>query len=700
MWSTGVVLQSLGEDGEVDYKWYCCCAKECMEKSSCLNIGPKKCTTNVARHLKKHSILSERSQTMSANKEKRRREAHDFEESMLFKKNFLLASEYVTTMLIIRCLLPQCFVDSPGFRFFAQMNCKPTMNQRFHSGLVFDRIVDIFVALKLTSKKIIARVKKSAIIAMFHLLIDEWWCKLLRRRFIAIRIRFIDENFNLVTILLSIRHYNRSLVSGEITQASIILLHWIKGVLAEFGLVVEDFSSATTDAGPDVKYVVVVLMKLSWEWCIAHMLTNSVKESCGWMKNRNQIQQEVKNIIKVANSMIARIKNSKNALSSFRHICLRRIGREIELKSYLEIRFIGVMVTLQRLVDVWECLIELYETHFGEQIPLPDRDVIEQLCGLFSYVKDVQVNAQCREYPISCFTLLQMLELDKDHLCENSSIGLKDGIMVESNDLAPLVKTTRKVLREAIDKRFYNRYHQNPPPRGSGSPATSFLLEMATVMHPAYSRLSCLDTIIARVNGDLTEGELHQFKLNLKNTIQKKIIDLAVRVANGKDGDPRGRLNLEEEIDELADNMENRLNIESNEAKIRRNFALYSEEVDIPRCRADQKDILAWWKRKEYLYPDLAVVARALLASEASSGAIELDIGVAGMFVPKNRLSTRSSLLEMKIFIKRNEEFLDWDSVECLTDEERQQNLPAQPEIPFVEPLEDNNEEEENLILL
>ena len=142
--------------------------------------------------------------------------------------------------------------------------------------------------------------------------------------------------------------------------------------------------------------------------------------------------------------------------------------------------------------------------------------------------------------------------------------------------------------------------------------------------------------------------------------------------------------------------MDNQFHIESTEAQIRRSFNLYSQERDVPRSRAEQKDILKWWKSKQHLYPDLAVVARVVLASEASAGAIELDIGVASMFVPKNRLSTRSTLLEMKIFIKRNEHFLDWKTVECLSPEMRQQFVPSQPEIPFVEA----DEDEDDLIFL
>ena len=698
MWTSGVVLQS---NKTSEFKWYCLASKKCKDLNTCVNLGKTKSSTNVVKHLKQHSIVSERSITMSANKEKRKNEAHIIEESSLYQNHFILASEFITTMMVIRCLLPQSFVESPGFRFFAQFNCKPSVNQKFHAGVLFHRIVDLYAACIRSMKHQIQIQKKSAKIPMFHLLIDEWWCKLLRQRYIAIRIRFVDENFELVTMLLSIRHFNRNLMPVDMTKASEILLHWLKGVLIEFGLGIQDFYSATTDAGPDVKFMTSNLMGVQWEWCIAHMLTNAVKEACGWLKNKNPIQQEVKAILKIANRVIAEIHNSKPALASFRRICLLRLGKELVLKTYLQIRFVGVVRTLERILEVWDCLDELYITHFGRVFPLPERSVIQQLVGLFNYVKDIQVHSQSRANPVSCTTLLKMLDLDRKHLHQNASIDLEHSV-VESFAVHPIVKTTREVLRSAIDKRFYDRYAKNPPARGSGAPAKSMLLEMATVMHPAYAKLSCLDSVIRRRNEHLTNEEAHLFVHNLKSGIQKKVIDLAILVADDLDKEPRVHLEFQEpiEIDELADDIETNLNMDSTESKIRQSFNRYCRENDAPSTRKDQKDILAWWKTKQHDYPYLSVVARAILGSEASSGAIELDIGIAGMFVPKNRLSTRASLLEMKIFIKRNEEFIDWNSVECLSEEMRESYIPSQPVIPFVEAEDSEEKDEEDSVLL
>jgi hypothetical protein len=193
-------------------------------------------------------------------------------------------------------------------------------------------------------------------------------------------------------------------------------------------------------------------------------------------------------------------------------------------------------------------------------------------------------------------------------------------------------------------------------------------------------------------SNDLGIEERRLFKINFKESIHRKIIDLAIKVADGGVNDPMCRLELGEEPDDLTDAMNN-IRLDTTEGRITQNFARYCGEFDGPTTREGQKDILGWWKKKKFDYPFLSEVARCLIASEASAAAIELDIGVAGMFLPKNRKSTRPVLLEMKLFIKRNKEFLDWNKVECLTEEMRSQYRPKTPTIPFVE-----EEEEEEVV--
>ena len=85
---------------------------------------------------------------MSANKQIRVKECNSIEESRLYRDNITLASEFLTAMMIVRCLLPQCFVESPGFRLFAGLNCKSSVNLKMTASLIYDRIIELYASCR------------------------------------------------------------------------------------------------------------------------------------------------------------------------------------------------------------------------------------------------------------------------------------------------------------------------------------------------------------------------------------------------------------------------------------------------------------------------------------------------------------------------------------------------------------------------
>ena len=78
-------------------------------------------------------------------------------------------------------------------------------------------------------------------------------------------------------------------------------------------------------------------------------------------------------------------------------------------------------------------------------------------------------------------------------------------------------------------------------------------------------------------------------------------------------------------------------------------------------------------------------MARCLVGIAPSSASVEVYNGVAGHFVPRQKSSGSTQILEMKIFIKRNKEFIDWDSIEEIPVDELKVFYPASPAIPFVD---------------
>ena len=123
---------------------------------------------------------------------------------------------------------------------------------------------------------------------MVHLLIDEWFCKVLKLRFIGIRIRYVNAEFELVSKLLAIRYYDKSQINKNAYTASELLREWTKSIFREFSIDLFTIFSAKTDSGSEVKYMITKPMAANWDWCVAHMLTNTVKEACGQLKSQTK----------------------------------------------------------------------------------------------------------------------------------------------------------------------------------------------------------------------------------------------------------------------------------------------------------------------------------------------------------------------------------------------------------------------------
>lgn len=389
--------------------------------------------------------------------------------------------------------------------------------------------------------------------------------------------------------------------------------------------------------------------------------------------------------------MIASILNSKHAAAALESICLNRLGKKLTLKKYLDIRFLGVSITMGRVIRLWECIQELHTHHYEKAFPLEEYKVeIFQIFILLEKIKHVQEHAQTEIYPVACTTLLKLVELRHELLPNKPIVG--DSTTIPVSEINPHVKVYRQDLLESVDKRYFNRF-RNGVSRGSGKPAESFLLEMTTVMHPAYKKLSFLDAVLESMGID---------PVAIKDMIKNKVIDLAIRIANAvladqnaDDGVAARVLDFADqpdaEIDQLADEFD-ALNFNSGTDDVRTlitlEFDKYMHEAGV-RSRAAQADILDWWRERTRKYPYLSEVARCLLSTEASAGFIELDFSIGGHYADMRKMGLSNENMEMKLFIKRNLNFLDWNRIVKINVDTMTTHMPQQPAVPFVE-----NEEE------
>ena len=193
------------------------------------------------------------------------------------------------------------------------------------------------------------------------------------------------------------------------------------------------------------------------------------------------------------------------------------------------------------------------------------------------------------------------------------------------------------------------------------------------VMYPGYKYLNILNDYKS------VRKKIYKkvYDLALLHQQKKKSIDFETRFAknlNFYDIDEVSCLGDESvsNIDEWADQVD----VSSDDA--------VSDELDVEwrayfnqnvstywRVRQNQKHILKWWAENTIKFPIMSNVAQCLLGSNVSSSMVEVDNGIAGMYIPRSRVSTATDTIEMKIFINRNKKFLDWNKIRELSQDER-----------------------------
>lgn len=72
--------------------------------------------------------------------------------------------------------------------------------------------------------------------------------------------------------------------------------------------------------------------------------------------------------------------------------------------------------------------------------------------------------------------------------------------------------------------------------------------------------------------------------------------------------------------------------------------------------RRGQSSLLQWWKENEKVYPNMAMLARRMLACQATSAASERVFSRSGALASKTRNRLTDRALNMLTFLKDNEE--------------------------------------------
>ncbi|GLE03433.1 hypothetical protein PINS_up012335 [Pythium insidiosum] len=256
----------------------------------------------------------------------------------------------------------------------------------------------------------------------------------------------------------------------------------------------------------------------------------------------------------------------------------------------------------------------------------------------------------------------------------NVSEDLKDVVLstqtttatIPVDALTDTVKTTRALLAEALDKRFFCRYT---------SPAehlnNSFVFECQVFLHPQFKNLELnvckaiytanealgrdetSRTRIAKKIVSLIHNRIRKLMMAVKDESDENASDASADVLLGSSAQQSGQFSSELsdmysipiDDEEPTDIREGRV-----EEELQRWIDQRPQKVD---------SVLGYWSKQTDNYKFLSKVARALYAFPVSSAQIERDFGDSGKMVRNDRSRLSGANVEMAAFLRANQQFTD-----------------------------------------
>ncbi|KAG1685333.1 hypothetical protein DVH05_024794 [Phytophthora capsici] len=341
--------------------WICLADDTCRRNGTNFTLSCDR-TSKPANHLAvAHRVVSVRTKAQLGEKRKREDEIQHLRSSSLFRTNPRRFALLMETLRIINNNLPFRFGEYRESRIVEALLKKEDVQIIINAAKVTRAIIELYSSTRIEIMSVLGDSKLGSF-GNFVIMSDFWTCKITHRKYMGVRVYFVDSNWEFRSILLGVRRFSPSYGDRE-TGIQGPYKAWTLQLLGDFGLTPSDFFGATSDSGPDVKNLLKRVLKLKWEWCMAHMAHAATKEACGMngdaQKSRNPGMTE----------LIARIKKTIFDVQSiektgdlFAALCRTQTSTSTtQLLSYAANRFLSITGSIRRILEKWGALVDWYD---------------------------------------------------------------------------------------------------------------------------------------------------------------------------------------------------------------------------------------------------------------------------------------------------------------------------------------------------
>ena len=633
----------------------------------------EKSTTNLSDHLRdKHNIVSKRSAGMMEKKEGAIQ--------LKTKKARILASmdperyhALTITNLFVDLMLPFEHIAHANFRSTLLFDMPPGV-KKMTPDVMKRHILELYLSTKSFTIALLADTKECVGgLPAFHLNVDLWTCKVSGGKFLGIRCYFIDRNFNYNGRLLAVKPFNPSTAVRTSARVSDILFIWVKDVLFEFNLYPSDFMSATTDSGGDIARLGNVVMGCKWDWCLSHLLNCALVESFGTSvdpalsKNR-----EVRDVFARAKRSIEYVNKSHPA-----QVCLDEVQREhgessLQLLSDVPQRWKSTVNLLERLLLIWKDVRRMYSTMDKPFVIEADHTLLVQLYSMMFPIADLMTSAQGSFVPEGprIVTLLAVARqkvlnlLAPLEVYDPASPEATRRTVVAHENLHETAQETRKLLLEAIDKRFFQRYGDLAKRSG--------MLDLCCFLYPPLRALQYIRfllpvdcpnaNVLEATIRTKTEQEIRRLAMKVAAKIVPIVAEGAplrvpVAAAGSSSGSRAASHRSSMEFFSLLVGTPEEIPVAvlvpavvTAETMVDEEIRLYKER-HVSIASLPVEDSLRFWRENKSSFPILSKVACAVFGFAISAACIERDFSVGGNCLSRKRGKLDEAIVEMMLYL-------------------------------------------------
>ncbi|GMF41591.1 unnamed protein product [Phytophthora fragariaefolia] len=493
----GVRLSSV-IDGKEYTGWICLGSHECRQKNELIRLFGN--TSKATKHLSDVHLLAAPKVTAEITRKKNRAERLErIRVNIKTSDDSRRMALLLETLRVINNNLPFRIGEYEKSELLADFTLGDEFRVTFNKHTVTRCIVELYAS---AHGAVCIHIDLSRIrnVASFTIVCDLLSSKTQKgTKYIGVRLYFIDKNWKFQSILLGTRHYEP--MYGERSDGSRgPLERWIMELLKDFGLSAKDLFASTSDADPDVKWMMRRGFALKWEWCVPHLTNAATKSVFGIVPQRqNSKNPEATDLISRIARTIYAIRSNSSMGSLFRERCEMvnngNNSKSTELVEHKDHRFMGLAKVIRRLLEKWEQLEDWFQERINKAIrerkPAPeslpiadDKETLLQLYGLLGPIAALNTKSQ-KEDANQCEVLLSMFRLRTTVLDETQPIkdkmreASKPPLYYQVRDLTRLTKNTRALLAKQFYKNFFIRYTDRARVRDS-----SYIPEMQMLLHP------------------------------------------------------------------------------------------------------------------------------------------------------------------------------------------------------------------------